>query len=275
MSHYYRPEHTVTVDTANGMLSCSSSDWLIGKILFTRREFELDLIRDSMELLRGLGLLKQGANRTIVDVGANIGMITTAMLREGYFEHAIAFEPSPRNFELLQKNIDQNGLGERVDPFEVGLTSADGEIEFELSKDNSGDSRVRVGKSDGLMGEQHRSTLEVNGRSFDSLLRERTEYADRIDLIWMDVQGHEGHFFKGAREFLTSHKTPVVTEFWAYGIERSGMGRADYCEIVSELFSTYHAADEGGFSEHSTANIAELFEKYRGPRQGTNIILVK
>ena len=39
--HYYRPEHDVTIETANGILSVSSKDWLIGKHLFIRRNYEL------------------------------------------------------------------------------------------------------------------------------------------------------------------------------------------------------------------------------------------
>ncbi|MBV9215962.1 MAG: FkbM family methyltransferase [Acidobacteria bacterium] len=275
MSHYYRPEHTVTVNTANGLLSVSSSDWLIGKILFTRGGFEIDFIRHSVELLAKLGRLRPSGNRIVVDVGANIGMISTAMLLQGYFRRAIAFEPSPRNFNLLKRNIEQNELGERVDAFDIALSSADGTADFEISPDNSGDSRVRVVADEGKMGEARRKSVSVAVRSFDSFLAEHSENANDIDLVWIDVQGHEGHFFEGAAEFFRGRDVPVVSEFWAYGIGRAGMDRERYCNVVSHLFSRFFVHEKGGFTEHDIDEIGRLFDKYRGPRQGTNIILVK
>ena len=39
-------------------------------------------------------------------------------------------------------------------------------------------------------------------------------------LIWMDVQGYEGHVLSGAPLTL-SKKMPLVIEFWPYGMERA------------------------------------------------------
>ncbi len=78
----------------------------------------------------------------MLDVGANIGMICIALMLQNYFKRAIAFEPDPKNFRLLVKNVAQNGLENRIDCFPYALSSAAGEAELELSPHNSGDNHL-------------------------------------------------------------------------------------------------------------------------------------
>jgi FkbM family methyltransferase len=273
--HHYRPEHDVTIETANGVLSVSSRDWLIGKHLFVRRNYELDFIRASIEFLQNEGLLKKGKNRTVVDIGANLGMICIALLRENFFEKAYAFEPSPRNFRLLTKNVAQNDLSGRIECFPLALSSENKEIEFEIDETNSGDSRVREIIGSGEMKEHKRRTVAAQARTLDSFLSENKSIAPaEIDLFWIDIQGHEGHFFKGAKQFFRERKIPVVNEFWGYGILRSGITREEYCRAVAETFSRFYYWTENEFKVQSTAEIEKLFERYSKPREIASIILV-
>lgn len=273
--HHYRREHDVTIETANGLLSCSSRDWLIGKHLFVRRNYELDFIETSVRFLESEGFLKTGKNRAVVDIGANLGMICIALLRENFFEKAVAFEPSPRNFRLLQKNVAQNGLSDKIECFPLALSSENKEIEFEIDELNSGDSRVRKIVGGEEMREHKRETVSVEAKTFDRFLRENKNIEpDEIDLFWIDIQGHEGHFFKGAREFFQKHRIPVVNEFWGYGILRSGITREEYCETIRETFTQVYYWTENEFKVKSTAEIENLFERYNKPREITSIILV-
>ncbi|MDQ3798375.1 MAG: FkbM family methyltransferase [Acidobacteriota bacterium] len=274
--HHYRPdEHDVTIETANGLLSCSSRDWLIGKHLFVRRNYELDFIRTSIGFLEDEGFLKAGKNRTVIDIGANLGMICIALLRENFFEKAIAFEPSPRNFRLLEKNVRQNDLSDKIECFSLALSSENKKIEFEIDETNSGDSRVRKTAGDGEMKEHKRRIVPVEAKTFDAFLRENNRIEPgEIDLFWIDIQGHEGHFFKGAREFFQKHKIPVINEFWGYGILRSGITREEYCGVVRETFRRFYYWTENEFQVKSTTEIESLFDRHGKPREIASIILV-
>lgn len=273
--HHYRREHDVTIETANGLLSVSSRDWLIGKHLFVRRNYELDFIKTSVRFLQNEGLLKKGKNRTVVDVGANLGMICIALLREKFFDQAIAFEPSPRNFRLLEKNAAQNDFENRIRRFPLALSSEDKLIEFEIDELNSGDSRVRKTVGNEEMREHQRRTVAVEAKTFDAFLRENKNIASaEIDLCWIDIQGHEGHFFKGAKEFFRERKIPVINEFWGYGITRSGITREEYCRTIAETFSRFYYWTENEFQVKSTAEIEKLFDRYRQPREIASIILI-
>ncbi|HEX6127126.1 MAG TPA: FkbM family methyltransferase, partial [Pyrinomonadaceae bacterium] len=257
-------------------LSVSSEDWLMGKHLFVHRNYEIDFIGMSLAFLKERGYLRTGKGRIAVDIGANLGMIGIAMARNDDFDRVIAFEPDPRNFRLLENNVKQNGLESRIECFQIALSSQNGEIEFELAEGNSGDSRVRQTDRVGALNEQLRRTVVVRSMTFDSFVAGKltASEADQIDLLWVDIQGHEGHLFSGARDFLSKRKIAVVNEFWGYGIDRSGMSREEYCAAVKEVFSEFYLLTAGGYEPKPIGDIERLFEVYNKPRAIANIILI-
>ncbi len=140
---YIGPRRDITVDTFNGRLSFDSKDWLIGKYLYVKGSYEAREIQSAVAVLRQEGYLKDAGGGTVLDVGANISMICIALLKHGYFQRAIAFEPYPNSYRFLVNNVNQNGLRERVSHFPWALSCTEDEFELELSDDNSGDHRIR------------------------------------------------------------------------------------------------------------------------------------
>jgi len=65
-----------------------------------------------------------------------------------------------------------------------------------------------------------------------------TPAAEAISLVWIDVQGHEGHVFNGGAE-LFSRGLPVVAEVWPHGIVRSGMELDQFCRIAQRYWASY------------------------------------
>lgn len=272
---YLGPRRDVTVDTANGLLTFDSKDWLIGKYLYVRRSHEASEMQRAIQFLRDEGYLAEsGSRNTVLNVGANIGMSAIGLLKQGYFERAIVFEPAPNTYRLLAHNIKQNGLQHRIQHFPFALSSVDGELELELSHDNSGDHRIRQTTSRGFFGEEKRRTIRVPVRTLDHLLSENPALRDeRVELVWVDIQGHEGKFFQGARDFL-SQGIPVVSEFWPYGIERSGMSREEFGEILSRMFAHFCVIASDPLRKTPISEADSLFEMYRGPREMCSMVLL-
>jgi FkbM family methyltransferase len=273
-----RSQRILTVQTANGLLSFSNMDLHNARSLYVHRAWEIDLITRSMEYLRREGLVGKPGRDVLVDVGANLGMICIAMLKRGYFREAIAIEPDPRNFALLTRNIEQNGLEGRIRalPFAVSDESAD--VEFELSDVNFGDHRVRAeGSSEpAQMGEEARSVVSVPARCLDDLLRvEAGADLRTIGLVWTDIQGHEGRLFRGARDTL-AQGVPLISEFWPYGIRRSGLERDTYAEVVRSVFERFVIVDAatGRTEVRDVGAIAALFDTYSRPEQNLEIIFL-
>jgi len=272
-----RTPRILTVPTENGILSFSNMDLHNAKALYVHRSWEIDLITRSMDYLGREGLVGKPGRDVLVDVGANLGMICIAMLKRGYFREAIAVEPDPRNFALLIRNIEQNGLSDRIRPLQFAVTDAPGDVALELSDVNFGDHRVRAAGTSAptRMGEERRETVTVPARRLDDLLRTEARVdPGRVGLVWVDIQGHEGRLFRGAQETLR-HGTPVITEFWPYGIRRSGLERDSYAEIVRSQFARLVIADAatGRFTTRDVAAIPELFDAHPLPEQNLELIL--
>lgn len=269
------PRHDVTVDTAGGLLTCSSKDWLIGKYLYVYRSYETENIRATIELLKSEGYLSRSEGGTVLDVGANIGMICTALLKQKYFEKAVAFEPEPDNFRLLVNNVRQNDLEDQVTCFNCGLSAESGEADLELSPHNSGDNNIRSGNGYEFFDEGARTTVKIPVKTLDEVFDESpTLQPENISLVWLDIQGHEGYFFQGARKVL-SNNIPVASEIWPYGIKRAGMSLAAYRQVVGDVFTHFYHIG-GGHPPRNTpiAEIDRLFEIYDAPRSFGQVVFV-
>ncbi|MFM7070895.1 MAG: FkbM family methyltransferase [Planctomycetota bacterium] len=134
----------ITVDTRQGKLTVSTADQIIGKSLFLHGGFEDAYVAATLSFLRAEGMLPAKGTGTVVDIGANLGVISIGMMRDAEFARAIAIEPDPYNFSLLQRNTRQNGLTPATFAcLRRAVSDRAGEVPFELSKDNFGDHRVR------------------------------------------------------------------------------------------------------------------------------------
>lgn len=267
---YAGPRRDVTVDTWNGRLTFDSRDKLIGKYLYVQRAYERRYIEHALAVLERDGWLVRGG--TLLDVGANIGMICIALLRHGWFDRAIAFEPAPANLRLLEHNVAQNGLTQRITRRPMALSSAEGEMELELSEYNSGDNRLRATAAAGAWHEDRRATVRVPVRRLDDAL-DRAEQSD-VRLIWLDIQGHEGKFFEGAPLTL-ARGVPVVSEFWPYGILRSGTTRASYMATITRLFTHVYVLSGDNIERQAASAVDALFDTCAAPKAMREVVFVR
>lgn len=120
--------------------------------------------------------------RTILDIGANIG-IATRLLAYRY-PHAVihAFEPIPENFELMKMNVRRLP---NVVPHLYGLGAADRELEMRIGDDN----RANKGGYSMFANARGATAVSVQVRGVRSTL---TELAIRaVDIIKIDTEGAE------------------------------------------------------------------------------------
>jgi FkbM family methyltransferase len=237
---------SVTVQTRQGSFNVLFADNAISKELYCYGQYELDLMSNAMAFLRSIRKCPPKGEGTIVDIGANIGVISIGMLHTGQLKQAIAIEPDPQNFSSLQGNVILNGLDDRVLCLPIAASHQTGEILFELSDTNYGDHRVWTNsfrslnsESPELFHESGRRTITVQSDQLDNLLAGSPEsFTRNIALVWVDVQGYDGYVYMGAKTLLTTG-IPVVSEIWPYGIRRTGMTQEEYCAIASSIWSNY------------------------------------
>jgi FkbM family methyltransferase len=196
-------------------------------------------------------------------------------VRHGHFARAIAFEPAPDNVRLLEHNVVQNGFEDRIRVMPVALSAEDGRVPFELSATNYGDHRIRLAAEQGAFEESSRTVIHVPVRTLDGALAEAGIRPDQVTLLWVDVQGHEGHLFRGARTLLAAG-VPVATEFWPYGIRRSGMTPEEYIAIVTPWFTHYSVIRENGTTTRQTIDrLGDEFARLHKPASMEQLLLVR
>lgn len=270
---YGRTRRTVTARTKQGVLTVYCSDKVIGRKLYCQGEFELDLSRKVVALLRSLGRSVPGG--TVLDVGANMGVISIGLLRHGWMQRAIAIEPDSDNVALLRRNVAQNGLEDQVICVPCAVSDSRGMVAFELSRDNYGDHRVRMGAPTAPCDRYHESgrhVVEVERRCLDEVLESLPpRFVDDLALIWIDTQGHEAHVFRGARSVL-SRGVPVVAEVWPYGLLRAGVSRAEFCGLAEELWSTYWVVRRGRFFPYPIALLGLFFDELGDAGDAENVV---
>jgi len=234
---------TVTVNTRHGRLTFPTRDSEISAGLYLSRQYEYD---DSIRFIRFLesrdGVLNEKP-RVIYDIGANIGFIGIGLVNAGLFDYAVSFEPEPRNFDMLQRNIKQNSLGDRIFPVNAALTERARELEMELSEINHGDHRIRTAAAriKAEQGEEQRRTVRVPGMRLDELPWDKLGVpvaARKPSVLWMDVQGFEGYVLSGATGLL-AEGVPAVMEISPYCILRAGMSLDDFSALLQKHWNTF------------------------------------
>jgi FkbM family methyltransferase len=117
----------------------------------------------------------------------------------------------------LVANVALNRLDREIACYNVALGDLSDELlVLELSDRNYGDHRVSVVQSDGSRMKSLRKRISVASTRLDDILHS-PEMQDA--LIWMDIQGYEGHMLAGATKAIEA-LTPMVFEFTPSALDR-------------------------------------------------------
>ncbi len=273
-----RLHETVTLQTRHGRLTMFTRDHAIAAQLFVHRQYEYDASLRAVRFLKDRGLIPRD-NVCMLDVGANIGLISTGLLLAGEIGSAIAIEPEPRNFNLLVRNMAQNGLSEKACCLQLAAGDRAGRLTMELAPTNPGDHRIRSAPAEQAterQNESSRPTIQVESLPLPAILDRpevvRTGWSPAF--LWIDVQGYEGYVFSGARERLGGGM-PAVAEVWPYGILRSGMSLETFASAVSGIWSDYWVERRNRFTRYPMAVFDRFLEEIGTGGHYENVIFTK
>lgn len=132
--------------------------------------------------------------KVIVDVGANIGV--TALYFSSFFPKAsiYAIEPSGRNFEILQENINSNEIA--AFPINKALLASPAKVKLINTFRDKRDWSTRVVRSG--------CNNDIEAVGLTDLKLELG--LDKIDVLKIDIEGHEVELFN-SDAFLSELKT--------------------------------------------------------------------
>lgn len=256
------PERDLTVNTVHGRLTFSSRDKFIGRSLYTAGYYGYSQLLKAINILKANDKLAETNQGYVVDIGANIGTICIPLVKDGVFSKALAFEPEPRNFGYLTRNLKQNKLSGRVSAYQMALSSTNDEVELEVAVDNYGDHRIRTmapSADFNSLNELDRKVIRVPVQSLDFTIQSLGIDPKEIRLLWMDVQGHEGHILQGAQSLIATG-VPLVFELWPYGLRSAGTNIEWFIEFVINRFTCLWDLSSDDPEELPVSSIRQMFD---------------
>ena len=184
-------EDAISVDLGDYMVCVRASDRDFGQALVATHDYEPHLRRFLKASVR--------MGQVVVDVGANVGCLCFQAARlVGEQGRVIAIEPNPDNVQLLFAGIVMNAWA-NVEVWPCAAWDASGVMSLK------GASNTYLVLA---------APLE-EGRPYAQLVRldEALAHVDRIDLIKIDIEGHEPRAIRGARGLIEKHRPTLLTEF--------------------------------------------------------------
>lgn len=144
------------------------------------------------------------AGTTVIDAGANIGIVTSQLCRAvGPRGMVHAIEPLPANVELLRELKHDNHL-EQLTVWDCAVSDKDGEATLRTQSATGTSAYASLTASWNNAG-----TLSVPTRALDNLVPSDTP----VGFIKLDVEGAESLALDGAERILTKDRPLVFCEF--------------------------------------------------------------
>jgi FkbM family methyltransferase len=194
-----------------------------------------------------IALLKKHIKKgdTVLDIGANIGFYTKILSGlVGETGKVYAFEPDKTNFAYLQKNA---GHLKNVELHNQAVGEKTGTITLYRSTLLNVDHKTYAS---GEFSEKY----EIPVVSIDELLPGK-----KANLVKIDIQGYEYFAFKGMQQLIRNNpELKIISEFFPYGIKKSGIVLADFMSMFSSLGFRIHLLEPGNTREISAAQLPEF-----------------
>lgn len=172
-------------------------------------------------------VLKEGM--TVIDLGSHIGYFSIlAGMKVRPSGRVFAFEPNRLSYEMLVKNIEQNGLKDIVIPLHKAAANEEAvKILYGDSRNDPSDSfLVKTGK--------HRIEQEVECvRVGDYLKRHFPESLKRPCVIKMDIEGFEVEACRGMEELLRRPDVTLFTELNYRRLRDSGTSAEAFLDLLT------------------------------------------
>ena len=207
-------------------------------------------------------LIKKGD--IVLDIGANIGYYTLLFAQlVGNSGKVYSFEPDPRNYQLIEKNIEINNFTNVV-LVKKGVSNKSEKATFYLMKSGAHNT-LKKGHS-GTIDE-----IDIDVISLDDYFKILPIIPD---FIKMDIEGNELNALKGMKNILKSNKTKIMMEVGATKSAKKYLhiDPMDNLKFLGEFDFKFRDINS---NSQIFLNFKEVEKKYQNRNKMMNFICVK
>lgn len=142
------------------------------------------------------------STRAALDIGANIG--NHSLYFSDYFQEVHSFEPNHFTYDLLSFN---SKLVSNVSTYQFGLSDSDKQLDMVVQPQNIGASSIEKTEIS-QKASKHKRHISITLKKLDDL-----QLSDLpIELIKIDVEGHESSVLRGAKLTILKHQPIIIFE---------------------------------------------------------------
>jgi FkbM family methyltransferase len=199
------------------------------------------------------------------DVGANIGYYTWLLKSSSPELRAVLIEASPPNVEFVRKTLSMNRLPD-VELIAAGASDSQGYGSLRVDSE-AGATSTLDDSAERTFEEEHWGVAsERVGISLITIDDERSR-RPRIDLLKIDVEGHEASVLRGAQQTISSDQPVLFIECFHPGhtclqtLETWGYRFVDGDRLTAQVNS--QTGNYFGFPQRFHSEIDGLLEKAR------------
>jgi FkbM family methyltransferase len=183
----------------------------------------------------------------VVDLGANIGYFTLlASKLVGSNGKVFAFEPEPKNYSYLSKNIEINNYNQ-TNAFQKAVSDKNGKTQLYVCLYDTG--HHTINEYSGIEAysrgrHTEKQAVDIETVSLDSFLNGKT---DHVDVMKVDVEGAEALAFFGMENILKANRDiKIFLEFFPLLIKNMGSSPEEFIrKILGDYnFSIYIIPDD-------------------------------
>jgi FkbM family methyltransferase len=202
---------------------------------YYRGEYDADLIDAIRTLLQ--------PDTSFLDIGANVGFYTVsiadAIREKQYANRIISFEPFEANYQRILDNLTTNQLDHLCSVHQIGLSdqSMDSLITLRgdfLNGSNTGNAAIPI---EGEINTQYK-TASICLETLDEIWAQYDN--QKIDIIKMDIEGHEDFCLKGGQKVISSHRPTILMEVCKpYYVGRNIQLDQTFLPLIPENYAIY------------------------------------
>lgn len=165
----------------------------------------------------------------IIDIGANIGLISLSLLAQKNKATIFAFEPGPNQLEMLRMTVDKNALQKKIILSDIALSNKKGKAKFRIhaAADASGDGFLDTERAGPT------KSIHVNTDTLDNWWLEMKQPS--IDFIKMDTEGSEFYILQGAKKLIKTLKPKMLIEINLKNIKNYPFTSDDLFKLIEEM----------------------------------------
>lgn len=188
----------------------------------------------------------------LLDIGANVGLISIPFALLAPDAHVVAVEAVSDNWRALTSNIKLNDLARRISALNLALGDESKQVEIQVEgdlKEGDGTGTANIMPDDSTYACE-RIPLQLH--TLDSI----AEQIGPCSVIKIDTDGYDLKILEGGRNFITDNRPVIFGEFSAHCMAWHGQGLKTVEDYAASSGYTVWAKTQGEyeFSPHLDAS---------------------